>query len=286
MDVDPHSLFDVQIKRIHEYKRQFLCLLHTVILYNRLSKDPSYDMHPMTVIFGGKAAPGYFMAKLWIKLINSVAEYVNNDPATNGKLKIVFVKNYRVSLAERLFPASDLSEQISTAGMEASGTGNMKFALNGALTIGTMDGANVEMAEEIGEENMFIFGLRVEEVEAYRKNKSYSPWDIYNSNTEIREAVDLISSGFFSPETPDLFEPIIHSLLHKGDFYFVLRDLEDYDRAKMEANTLFKDKTAWHTKALINIANMGTFSSDHTIKNYADDIWGIKPVEVEVGINK
>ncbi|PCJ17179.1 MAG: glycogen phosphorylase [Candidatus Cloacimonadota bacterium] len=286
LDIDPKSLFDVQIKRIHEYKRQFLCLLHSVILYNRLKKDPNYDMQPMTIIFGGKAAPGYFMAKLWINLINAVADFVNNDPDTNHKLKIVFVKNYRVSLAERLFPASDLSEQISTAGMEASGTGNMKFALNGALTIGTMDGANVEMAEEIGEENMFIFGLRVEEVEEYRKNDSYSPWDIYNSNTEIREAIDLISSGFFSPEEPNLFEPIIHSLLHKGDYYFVLRDLVDYDRAKMEANTLFKNKKEWHKKALINIANMGVFSSDRTIKNYADDIWNIKPIDVEIGISK
>ncbi|MCO4781079.1 MAG: glycogen/starch/alpha-glucan phosphorylase [Candidatus Cloacimonetes bacterium] len=283
LDIDPNSLFDVQIKRIHEYKRQFLCLLHSVILYNRLKKDPSFDMEPMTVIFGGKAAPGYFMAKLWIKLINSVADFVNNDPDTNHKLKVVFVKNYRVSLAERLFPASDLSEQISTAGMEASGTGNMKFALNGALTIGTMDGANVEMAEEIGEENMFIFGLREEEVEEYRKNDSYSPWDIYNSNTEIREAIDLISSGFFSPEDPNLFEPIIHSLLQKGDYYFVLRDLEDYDRAKMEANSLFKNKGEWHRRALINIANMGKFSSDRTIRNYAEEIWDIKPVEVQIG---
>lgn len=285
LDIDPNSLFDVQIKRIHEYKRQFLCLLHSVILYNRLKKDPTFDMEPMTVIFGGKAAPGYFMAKLWIKLINSVADYVNNDPDTNHKLKVVFVKNYRVSLAERLFPASDLSEQISTAGMEASGTGNMKFALNGALTIGTMDGANVEMAEEIGEENMFIFGLREEEVQEYRNNDSYSPWDIYNSNPEIREAIDLISSGFFSPEDKDLFEPIIHSLLHKGDYYFVLRDLEDYDRAKMEANTLFKNKEQWHKKALINIANMGKFSSDRTIRNYAEEIWEIEPMEVEIGVS-
>ena len=209
---------------------------------------------------------------LVIKLINAVGEFVNNDAETNHKLKIVFLENYRISLAEMIFPASDLSEQISTAGMEASGTGNMKFALNGALTIGTMDGANVEMAEEIGEENMFIFGLRADEVKALRESSSYSPWDVYNENSEIRNALDLIGSGFFSPEDRDLFEPLIHTLLQKGDYFLVLADMKDYDTARMDAFGLYKDSTKWYEKCVINLANMGKFSSDRTIQQYADEI--------------
>ena len=277
-EVDPYSLFDVHIKRMHEYKRQLLNILHFVILYQRLKTNPDALPVPVTGIFSGKAAPGYFMAKLVIKLINAVGEFVNNDAETNHKLKIVFLENYRISLAEMIFPASDLSEQISTAGMEASGTGNMKFALNGALTIGTMDGANVEMAEEIGEENMFIFGLRADEVKALRESSSYSPWDVYNENSEIRNALDLIGSGFFSPEDRDLFEPLIHTLLQKGDYFLVLADMKDYDTARMDAFGLYKDSTKWYEKCVINLANMGKFSSDRTIQQYADEIWSLKPV--------
>ena len=278
LSVDEFSVFDVHVKRMHEYKRQLLNILHFVILYQRLKTNPDALPVPVTGIFGGKAAPGYFMAKLVIKLINAVGEFVNNDAETNHKLKIVFLENYRISLAEMIFPASDLSEQISTAGMEASGTGNMKFALNGALTIGTMDGANVEMAEEIGEDNMFIFGLRADQVKALRESSSYSPWDIYNENAEIRNALDLIGSGFFSPEDRDLFEPIIHTLLQKGDYFLVLADMEDYDRARMEAFRLYGDRKKWNEKCVINLANMGKFSSDRTIQQYSDEIWNLRPV--------
>ena len=276
--VDSESIFDVHIKRIHEYKRQLMNILHTIMLYRRLKSGSLTDFHPMTVIFGGKAAPGYFMAKLVIKLINSVAEFINVDPDTKDKLKVVFVPNYRISVAEKMFPATDLSEQISTAGFEASGTGNMKFALNGALTIGTMDGANVEMAEEIGEEHMFIFGLRVNEIEEMRKAESYNAWDIYNENKEIRETLDLVRSGFFSPKDPDLFEPIIHSLLNQGDRFFVLADLEEYDRARLEANKLYKDRKTWTDKAIMNMTRIGKFSSDRTIHEYAKQIWDIESV--------
>tara|TARA_B100000674_G_scaffold497355_1_gene530835 strand:- start:714 stop:3185 length:2472 start_codon:yes stop_codon:yes gene_type:complete len=276
--VDSKSIFDVHIKRIHEYKRQLMNILHTIMLYRKLKSGALKAFHPMTVIFGGKAAPGYFMAKLVIKLINSVAEFINVDPDTNDKLKVVFVPNYRISVAEKMFPATDLSEQISTAGFEASGTGNMKFALNGALTIGTMDGANVEMAEEIGEEHMFIFGLRVNEIEQIRKADSYNAWDVYNENREIRDTLDLVRSGFFSPKEPDLFEPIIHSLLNQGDRFFVLKDLEDYDRARLQANKLYKDRKAWTDKAILNMTRIGKFSSDRTINEYAKQIWRIEPV--------
>ena len=281
--VDSDSIFDVHIKRIHEYKRQLMNILHTIILYRRLKSGALKDFHPMTVIFGGKAAPGYFMAKLVIKLINSVAEFINVDPDTKDKLKVVFVPNYRISVAEKMFPATDLSEQISTAGFEASGTGNMKFALNGALTIGTMDGANVEMAEEIGEEHMFIFGLRVNEIEEMRKAESYNAWDVYNENKEIRETLDMVRSGFFSPKDPDLFEPIIHSLLNQGDRFFVLADLEEYDRARLQANELYKDRKTWTDKAIVNMTRIGKFSSDRTIHEYAKQIWDIKSVPAKKG---
>jgi starch phosphorylase len=285
IDVDTNSIFDVHIKRIHEYKRQLLNILHVVMMYNRLKRNPDMDFHPMTVIFAGKAAPGYFMAKRIIKLINAVSSFINMDPDTSKKLKVVFIPNYRISLAERIIPATDLSEQISTAGTEASGTGNMKFALNGALTIGTMDGANIEMAEEIDEEHMFIFGMRSHEVEQLRLQGTYSPWDSYNQNPEIRDAIDLIASGFFSPEDPKLFEPIIDTLLRNGDHYLLLADLEDYDKARMEANRLYTDEKVWYEKTIYNIARMGKFSSDRTIHEYAKDIWGLKQVEVEVGIH-
>jgi glycogen phosphorylase len=280
IDVNPDSIFDVQVKRMHEYKRQLMNILHLVVLYLRLKNDPSACPVPVTAIFGGKAAPGYFMAKRIIKLITAVAEFVNNDPDTQDSLKIVFLQDYRISLAEKIFPASDLSQQISTAGMEASGTGNMKFALNGALTIGTLDGANVEMAEEIGEENLFIFGLRVEEIREMKASETYSPWDIHDENREIREALDLIVSGFFSPQDKDLFEPIVHSLLQQGDPFFVLADLEAYDRARLEAFELFKHKQEWFKKAVINLANMGKFSSDRSISEYANEIWNLKPIPI------
>ncbi len=277
LEVSEHSMFDVQIKRIHEYKRQLLNILHVIMMYNRLKKDGNALKSPMTVIFGGKAAPGYFNAKLIIHLINSVARFINEDPETNDKLKVLFMPNYRVTLAERLFPATDLSEQISTASTEASGTGNMKFAMNGALTLGTMDGANVEMAEEMGEENMFIFGLRTEEVLSLRESEEYSPWDIYNENEEIRNVLDMVRNGFFSPENRDLFEPLTYTLLQKGDYYFLLKDLMDYDRARMEANKAYADKDTWYSKTCINISSMGKFSSDRTIREYANDIWKATP---------
>ena len=280
--VDSKSIFDVHIKRIHEYKRQLMNILHTIMLYRKLKSGNLKGFHPMTVIFGGKAAPGYFMAKLVIKLINSVAEFINVDPDTNDKLKVVFVPNYRISVAEKMFPATDLSEQISTAGFEASGTGNMKFALNGALTIGTMDGANVEMAEEIGEEHMFIFGLRVNEIEQIRNSDSYNAWDIYNENREIRDTLDLVRSGFFNPKDPDLFEPIINSLLNQGDRFFVLKDLEDYDLARLKANKLYKNRKVWTDKAIMNMTRIGKFSSDRTINEYAKQIWGIEPVPAKL----
>lgn len=279
--IDPASIFDVHIKRIHEYKRQLMNILSAVMLYRRLKSGELKNFHPMTIIFGGKAAPGYFMAKLVIKLINSVAEFINVDPDTRDLLKVVFVPNYRISVAERMFPATDLSQQISTAGFEASGTGNMKFALNGALTVGTMDGANVEMAEEIGEEHMFIFGLRVNEIEQKNRDKSYSPWDIYNSEQEIRETLDMIASGFYSPRNPDLFEPIIHSLLQGGDKYYVLADLADYNLTRIEANKLYKSKKVWTDKAILNMARIGKFSSDRTIHEYAREIWNIKEIPAE-----
>lgn len=278
ISVDPNSIYDVHIKRIHEYKRQLMNILSTVVIYRKLKSGELKNFHPMTVIFGGKAAPGYFIAKLIIKLINSVAEFLNVDPETNDRLKVVFVPNYRISVAEKMFPATDLSQQISTAGFEASGTGNMKFALNGALTIGTMDGANVEMAEEISEEHMFIFGLKVNEIEQMKNAESYSPWDVYNANREIREVLDLIASGFFSPRDPQLFEPIIHSLLHQGDKYFVLADLEAYTKARIEANKLYQNKKVWTDKAILNVARIGKFSSDRTINEYAREIWQIDPI--------
>lgn len=271
-DVHPESMFDIQIKRIHEYKRQLMAALHVITLYNRLKKNPEMDFVPRTVIFAGKAAPGYKMAKLHIKLINSIAEVVNNDPQVNEKLKCLFLQNYSVTLAEKLIPAADLSEQISTAGMEASGTGNMKFALNGALTIGTLDGANVEILEEVGEENIFIFGLEVDEVETLRR-EGYNPWNYYNANEELKQAIDQIREGYFSPDNKTLFQPIIDALLHEGDYFMVLADFEAYIKKQEEVSELFKNKEEWNRKALLNAANVGKFSSDRTIREYNEEIW-------------
>jgi starch phosphorylase len=282
LTIAPSMLFDVQVKRLHEYKRQLLCLLHTIALYNRIKAGDTKDFVPRAVLFAGKAAPGYFMAKLIIKFINNVAGIINNDPATAGLLRIHFLPNYRVSLAEYVIPAADLSEQISTAGTEASGTGNMKFALNGALTIGTMDGATVEMAEQIGEENMFIFGLRADEIDQLRK-KGYNPWDYYNRNPVLQKVMNLIGSGFFSPEEPHLFKPIYDSLLAGGDNYLVMADFEAYTECQHKAALVYsKEPESWTRMSILNVANMGIFSSDRAIAEYAKEIWQAEPIEVKI----
>jgi starch phosphorylase len=274
ISVNLDSIFDVQIKRIHEYKRQLLALLHGITMYNRIKADPKGDFVPRTILFAGKAAPGYAMAKAHIKLINAVGEVVNNDPEVGDKLKIVFLANYRVSLAELIIPACELSEQISTAGMEASGTGNMKFGLNGALTIGTLDGANVEMREEVGDENIIIFGHTVEEVELLRAS-GYNPWEYYMRNPELKLALDQIRDGFFSPEQKDLFAPVIRALLYEGDYFLVLADYERYLAAQKKVDELYRTPAKWNKMAILNTARMGKFSSDRTIKDYAEEIWGV-----------
>lgn len=274
--IDPDSLFDVQVKRIHEYKRQLLNILHVISLYHRILDNPDSSIPPRTVIFGGKAAPSYTRAKLIIKLINSVAEVVNNDNRTNGRLRVVFIPNYGVSLAEKIIPASDLSEQISTAGTEASGTGNMKFALNGALTIGTLDGANIEIREEVGSENIFIFGLTAEEVEAEKGNPARTPATICAENEEICRTVDSIRTGVFSHGDPLLFQGIVDSIMSDHDPYLLLRDLEDYLRCQQEVERLYMDQGQWTRRSIFNVARMGKFSSDRTIREYARDIWGVK----------
>lgn len=272
------SIFDVQIKRIHEYKRQLLNVLHIVTLYNRIRSGQAKDMPARSVIFGGKAAPGYWMAKQIIHLINDIANIVNNDPAVGDQLKVVFYPNYEVSAAELLFPGSDLSEQISTAGTEASGTGNMKMALNGALTIGTLDGANVEMKEEVGDDNIFIFGLTTPEV-ADLKAQGYNPYDYYNANPELKKALDMISSGFFNVEDPNRYVPIVDNLLKNGDHYLLLADYASYIETQDAVGQLYKDEEAWTRKAILNVARMAKFSSDRTIGEYANNIWNVKPVK-------
>ncbi len=271
--VDPHSLFDCHIKRIHEYKRQLMNILRVIYFYNDLKENPNQNVVATTVIFSGKAAPGYALAKLIIKLINNVADVVNQDSQVNDKLKVLFLPNYRVSMAEDIIPGTDLSEQISTAGMEASGTGNMKFALNGALTIGTMDGANVEMAEHIGKENMFIFGLLEEQIVQLRRE--YYPQGICDRNPKIRHVLDLLEQGFFSSNDKDLFKPIVHRLLHEGDPFFVLADLESYIAAHENVNQLFMQPDSWTKTSIYNTAGMGFFSSDRAIQDYAKDIWHV-----------
>uniref|UniRef100_A0A8V5G685 Alpha-1,4 glucan phosphorylase n=1 Tax=Melopsittacus undulatus TaxID=13146 RepID=A0A8V5G685_MELUD len=269
--INPSSMFDVHVKRIHEYKRQLMNCLHIITMYNRIRKDPAKLFVPRTVIIGGKAAPGYHMAKMIIKLINAVAQVVNNDPIVGSKLKVIFLENYRVSLAEKVIPATDLSEQISTAGTEASGTGNMKFMLNGALTIGTMDGANVEMAEEAGEENLFIFGMRVEDVTELDR-EGYNAQKYYDQLPELKEAVDQIKSGFFSPEEPELFSDVVNMLFHH-DRFKVFADYEAYVRCQEKVSELYLNSKAWTKMVIRNIAAAGKFSSDRTIKEYARDIW-------------
>ncbi|MCH8557333.1 MAG: glycogen/starch/alpha-glucan phosphorylase [Balneolia bacterium] len=272
-DLNTNAIFDIQIKRIHEYKRQLMAAIHTAALYNRLKANPDLDIAPRTVIFAGKAAPGYAMAKMFIKLITSISEKINNDPDMEGKLQCFFLDNYSVTLAEQLIPAADLSEQISTAGMEASGTGNMKFALNGAITIGTLDGANVEILEEVGEENIFIFGLTVEEVEELRR-AGYSSWDHYNADAELKQVIDQIRDGFFSPDNPSLFHSITNSLLESNDYFLVMADYPAYAEAQKKVEALYKKPEEWFKVALHNTARVGKFSSDRTISDYATDIWG------------
>ncbi|MFN0064694.1 MAG: glycogen/starch/alpha-glucan phosphorylase, partial [Chlamydiales bacterium] len=273
--VNLDSLFDCHSKRIHEYKRQLLNLLHVIVLYNRIKRGDLQHIVPRTYIFSGKAAPGYFVAKLIIKLINSVGALINNDKQASDYLKVFFLSNYRVTLAEKLIPACDLSEQISTAGTEASGTGNMKFALNGALTIGTLDGANIEICEEVGEENIFIFGNTTKQIYEL-KEKGYNPWNYYKDNPELKEVLDQISSGVFSNGDKELFKPIIRSLLDGGDYYCVLADFGDYVQCQNRVAALFKEPEEWTRKALINTARMGKFSSDRSIRDYAEEIWGVE----------
>lgn len=280
IEVDPHSIFDIQVKRIHEYKRQLLDVLHIIALYNRLKANPEMDLVPRTFIFGGKAAPGYFMAKLIIKLINAVGEVVNKDPEVRGRIKVVFLANFNVSLGERIYPAADLSEQISTAGKEASGTGNMKFAMNGALTVGTLDGANIEIREEVGAENFFLFGLTAQEV-GELKEKGYDPWDYYNSNAELKQVIDRIAHGCFSHGDENLFQPIVYSLLQK-DKYMLLADYQPYADCQDKISQAYLDRENWIRMSILNAARMGKFSSDRTIREYIEEIWQANPVKIEV----
>jgi glycogen phosphorylase len=281
IEVNPESLFDIQVKRIHEYKRQHLAVLHIVSLYNLIKHNPTLDIQPRTFIFAGKAAPGYYMAKLIIKLINAVGTIVNRDPDVRGRLKVVFLPNFSVSLAQHIYPAADLSEQISTAGKEASGTGNMKFSMNGALTIGTLDGANIEIREEVHPENFFLFGLTAEEV-ANLKQKGYRPRDYYNSNLELKEVLEQIAGGTFSPSEPDLFKPIVDSLLQQ-DEYMLLADYQAYMDCQHQVSKAYRDQENWTRMAILNAVRMDKFSSDRTIAEYAQEIWKVDSVPVSLG---
>jgi glycogen phosphorylase len=278
--VNPETLFDIQVKRLHEYKRQHLNVLHIITLYNRVKHDPSIELVPRTFIFGGKAAPGYFIAKLIIKLINSVGEVLNKDPDVRDLLKIVFLPNYNVKQAQWIYPAADLSEQISTAGYEASGTSNMKFALNGALTIGTLDGANIEIRQEVGEGNFFLFGLTAEEVRANRA-AGYHPWDYYNSNPHLREAIDLIRTGHFSHGDTNLFKPLVETLL-KYDPYMLFADYQSYIDCQDRVSRAYQETENWVRMSILNTARMGKFSSDRAIREYGEAVWHVKPVKVEL----
>ena len=279
IDVDPRSIFDCQVKRLHEYKRQLMNIMHVMHLYNLLKEHPEMDIVPRTFVFGAKAAAGYDTAKLTIKLINAVADRVNNDPAINGRVKVVFIEDYRVSNAELIFAAADVSEQISTASKEASGTGNMKFMLNGAVTIGTMDGANVEIVEEVGEENAFIFGMSADQVMEYEKNKNYHPADLYNSHDDIRRVMTQMINGYYCPENPDLFRPLYDTLMQK-DMYFILADFESYKEAQKRVEAAYRDEKRWARMAMMQTAHCGKFSSDRTIEEYVQDIWHLEKVEL------
>ncbi|MBR1874258.1 MAG: glycogen/starch/alpha-glucan phosphorylase, partial [Eubacterium sp.] len=285
IEVDPRSIFDVQVKRLHEYKRQLLNILHIMHLYNLLKKNPNMDFYPRTFIFGAKASAGYRRAKAIIKLINSVGDVINDDPAIKGRIKVVFIENYRVSNAELIFAAADVSEQISTASKEASGTGNMKFMLNGAPTLGTMDGANVEIVEEVGEDNAFIFGLSSEEVIAYEHNNQYNPRDIYNMDPDVRAVLTQFIDGTYSRQDPELFRELYNSLLEKdghtpADQYFILKDFRSYEEAQKKVEKAYRDEKRWAKMAMTQVAKVGKFSSDRTIQEYVDDIWHLDKVEL------
>ncbi len=286
IEVDPRSIFDVQVKRLHEYKRQLLNILHIMYLYNELKEHPEMDFYPRTFIFGAKAAAGYKIAKLTIKLINSVADVINNDSSIRGKIKVVFIEDYRVSNAEWIFAAADVSEQISTASKEASGTGNMKFMLNGALTLGTMDGANVEIVEEVGEENAFIFGLSSDEVIAHEHNRDYDPMQIFNNDQDVRKVLMQLINGFYSANDSEMFRDIYNSLLNTqstkyADTYFILKDFRSYAEAQKRVGKAYRDESGWAKSAILNVAHAGKFSSDRTILEYAEEIWHLKSIEVK-----
>ena len=285
IDVDPNSIFDVQVKRLLEYKRQLMNILHVMYLYNQIKENPGMDFYPRTFIFGAKAAAGYRTAKKTIKLINTVADVINNDPSINGKIKVVFIEDYRVSIAEWIFAAADVSEQISTASKEASGTGNMKFMLNGAITLGTMDGANVEMYEEVGADNIFIFGMSADEVIAHEQHHDYNPYDIYNNDEDIRKVVNQLVDGTYSHNDRELFRELYNSLLNPqqgqvADRYFILADFRAYANAQKKIGAYYTNKSAWAKSAILNIAHSGKFSSDRTIQEYVDDIWKLDKIEV------
>ena len=287
IDVDPRSIFDVQVKRLHEYKRQLLNILHVMYLYNQIKEHPEMDFYPRTFIFGAKAAAGYKRAKATIKLINNVANVINNDKSINGKIKVVFIENYRVSNAEIIFAAADVSEQISTASKEASGTGNMKFMLNGALTLGTMDGANVEIVNEVGAENAVIFGLSADEVIRYENEGGYNPMDIFNNDQDIRQVLMQLINGFYSPEDPEMFREIYDSLLHaqggsRADVYFILKDFRSYAEAQKKIEEKYRDTKGWARSAMLNTACSGKFTSDRTIEEYVHDIWHLEKVKVDL----
>jgi starch phosphorylase len=280
ISVDPDSMFDILVKRLHEYKRQHLNVLHIITLYNRIKKNPGIEITPRTFIFGGKAAPSYFMAKLIIKLINSVGDVVNNDPDVDGRLKVVFVPNFSVSLGQRIYPAADLSEQISLAGMEASGTGNMKFSMNGALTIGTLDGANIEIREEVGAGNFFLFGLAADQVRDL-KSKGYNPREYHDSNEHLQEVMGQIASGHFSQGDAKLFMPLVDSLLNHDD-YMLFADYQPYIDCQDQVSKAFLDQANWTRMSILNVARMGKFSSDRSIREYCEDIWKVKPLKIDL----
>ena len=277
--IDPKSIFDVQVKRLHAYKRQLLNLFHIMYLYNELKANPNLDIVPRTFFFGAKAAPGYSLAKQVIKLINTVAEKINNDKSIKGKIKVVFLENYGVSLAEKIIPAGDVSEQISTASKEASGTGNMKFMMNGAITLATLDGANVEIDQAVGRDNIVVFGLTSQEVMHYNAFGGYNMRDVFDNDPRLQKIIDQITNGYYGVNSSE-FSMILDDLFNKNDEFFVLKDFDAYVKAQEKIDRLYRDQEKWQQMCLINIANSGIFSSDNTIRRYADEIWNIKPCDV------